>query len=74
MGNGKATQDSDKSSKLDENVERNKNRKPVASAPAEIGIVLDDSKDGQQDKDVKRTLLQILGDIADFHERIKKYV
>jgi hypothetical protein len=74
MGKGKATQDSNKSSKLDENVERNKNRKPVGSAPAEIGIVLDDSEDGQQDKDVKRAFLQILGNIADFHERIKKYV
>lgn len=39
--------------------------------PGEAATVLDDAG-GKQDKDGKRAVLKILGDIADLHERVKK--
>jgi hypothetical protein len=42
----------------------------------EISTVLDsdDPKESAQEKDFKRELLQALAEIADLHERIRKYV
>lgn len=37
----------------------------------EAATVLDDAS-GKQDKDGKRAILKILGDVADLHERVKK--
>jgi len=36
--------------------------------------VLDDTKESSEEKDVKRAILQAINEIADLHERIKKYV
>lgn len=45
---------------------------PQDDAP-EAAIVLDDTKDSADAKDFKRAGLHVLGEIADLHERIKKY-
>ena len=39
----------------------------------EEATVLDDPEDCEGDKDVKRAILHILDDIADMHERVRKY-
>lgn len=34
--------------------------------------VLDEPNDSQEDKDIKKEILHLLSDLADFHERVKK--
>lgn len=45
----------------------------VAELPeASENTVLDEPNDNQEDKDIKKEILHLLGDLADFHERIRK--
>ena len=62
----------DKGLKPNGNVERDGKSEPVGQATREAATVLDDSTDANQDTDVKRIILQALGNTADLHERIKK--
>lgn len=58
----------------DGNGRQHRNSEPGDLPAEETATVLDDSKDIKRDKDAKRTILQAVGDIADLHERIKKWV
>ena len=51
--------------------------KPAAEAPdihVDDPTILDDTKESQQEMDMKRATLQALNELADLHERIKKSV
>lgn len=63
------SKDSD-SIKLDEETKS----KPVGPGRGDTGTVLDDPHESKQEVDGKRAMLQTIGDIADIHERVKKYV
>jgi len=53
--------------------QKNIDSKQSANDPLiDDATVLDDAKDDEREKDVKRTLLIVLSEIADLHERVKK--